>query len=950
MANYSSTKYKKFVLGAASAALVATAVAPVASAKDFQDTKGNTHETAIDALSDAGVITGYPDGTFLPNKTLTRSDVVKLMGKWLVAEGYKVPADYKTNMRFADLTAKSNDELLQYAAVVKENGVFNGSNGRLLAGDNITRENMAVVIVRAFDQVHNMDLVTYVKAQDFKKDVIDLGKAKAEARPAIDVLDFFDITNPIAPNFNPKNTTTRGQFATFLHKSMNTDYSAVKAPEVNEDLVAVEEAAKQVVAGEVIVSRGEYATDANKLAAVQAYVDGLVKEEGVAAKVAAGKTAGDYVVTLTKGEEKVEKTIAVTFNFTAEDRFVTEVNALNATQVEVKFSTAVDAKSVLDTNGAIKTNVISLTSLDGVPAGSLKGELSKDGKTLIITAGNVLSKRYDVVVNGLKSVTGATIDKYEATITIAADKTAPTILGTTNVSASKVKVSFSEPMQAIAASSVQFTLADGTKVTGITGDLSTGAQEVIYDLSVAEVGQAITATFIGAKDMAGNLITPNPAKVTFQKGAKDGVAPTVTEMVQVGPKKFTIKFSEEIQTPANDAINVSAGSTQNAVTLIEKDQQDPTTYIVTVANDLDGLTTVTTAANKVITDLSGETATFSKVVSFVKDTVAPKVLSTKVVVDKEKEYLEITFDKNVKLTKAVSKVKATGSYVKDSVTHNVTDLSAADLDYKDDNNKKVVRVALTDLLGKADKKGAAYQLDLDFTSVVSETNKTAANVQVVTFTRGEDGTPATEEKIKVEKNGVNQLGTDNNVVVVTFDQEVDAATATIASNYKIADAEVESATVNAGTLNKVTLKLKAGSNNFTGERNVVIENVKAKGSSVVMDKYEGTVKLNENIAPTVTKAVLTADNKITLTFSESVTVDADAFELFIGNSTTAISTSVAEVKGEGAKEVVISLEGEKTTFTDADMKAGVVVKLADKKNVLDVVNNPLNFKLITVTQ
>ena len=100
MTSKQSAKYKKFIIGAASAALVASAVAPVASAKDFKDTKGNTHELAIDALSDAGVITGYPDGSFLPNKTLTRSDVVKLMGKWLVSEGYKVPTDYKTNMRF----------------------------------------------------------------------------------------------------------------------------------------------------------------------------------------------------------------------------------------------------------------------------------------------------------------------------------------------------------------------------------------------------------------------------------------------------------------------------------------------------------------------------------------------------------------------------------------------------------------------------------------------------------------------------------------------------------------------------------------------------------------------------------------------------------------------------------------------------------------------------------
>ncbi|PIC64009.1 hypothetical protein CSV79_08805 [Sporosarcina sp. P13] len=219
------TKYRKFLVGAASAALVASAVAPVASAADFSDTKGNTHEPAIDALSDAGVISGYPDGSFKPNNTLTRSDVVKLMGKWLIKEGRTVPTDYKTNPRFTDLTSKSNDELLQMAAVVKDNGVFNGNAGKLDPTSNITRENMAVVLVRAFDTVKGIDLVSYVAAQEFDKDVTDLEKAKAEARPAIDVLDYFDITNPAAPNFNPKNTTTRGQFASLLHKAMGVNYN-----------------------------------------------------------------------------------------------------------------------------------------------------------------------------------------------------------------------------------------------------------------------------------------------------------------------------------------------------------------------------------------------------------------------------------------------------------------------------------------------------------------------------------------------------------------------------------------------------------------------------------------------------------------------------------------------------------------------------------------------------
>lgn len=230
------TKYRKFVVGAASAALVASAVAPVASAASFTDvSEGNSHKASIDALVAKGVISGYPDGTFKPTQTLKRSDVVKMMGKWLKSEGYTAAADYKTNPRFADLTSSSNEELLEMAALVKDNGLFVGTpDGKLDPNGNITRENMAIVIVRAFDRVHDIDLATYVAGQEFKKDVVDLGKAKAEARPAIDVLDYFDITNPAAPSFNPKDTTNRAQFASFLNKAIETDYSEVASGVVGD--------------------------------------------------------------------------------------------------------------------------------------------------------------------------------------------------------------------------------------------------------------------------------------------------------------------------------------------------------------------------------------------------------------------------------------------------------------------------------------------------------------------------------------------------------------------------------------------------------------------------------------------------------------------------------------------------------------------------------------------
>ncbi|WP_158232318.1 S-layer homology domain-containing protein [Sporosarcina sp. P1] len=201
--------------------LVVLITTPIStSAKGFLDTENSSHEKAIVELVEQGVISGYPDGTFKPNKTISRSDVVKMMGKWLVSLGYDIPEDYQTKPRFTDSKQIANEELLKYAALVKDQGVFNGqADGSLNPTGEITRENMAIVLVRAYNAIHKTDLVGFVAKQTFTRDVKDLGKAKLEARSFIDVLDFFDITNPVILSFNPKNTTTRGQFATFLYKT-----------------------------------------------------------------------------------------------------------------------------------------------------------------------------------------------------------------------------------------------------------------------------------------------------------------------------------------------------------------------------------------------------------------------------------------------------------------------------------------------------------------------------------------------------------------------------------------------------------------------------------------------------------------------------------------------------------------------------------------------------------
>ena len=211
---------KKWFISATAIAVVACAVTPMASAASFTDIEGNTHREAILALADQKIVGGYPDGTFKPNAVVTRGHVTKFLGKWLVAEKYTIPADYHVKARFTDLATTTGDkELLQYAALVKDADVFKGSNNQLLYKNNMSREQMAVVLVRAIKQVYDIDLIALYKQQNFQTALTDISQlASVESRESIIALEFASITK--VTQFNPKNTVTRGQFASFLHRTI----------------------------------------------------------------------------------------------------------------------------------------------------------------------------------------------------------------------------------------------------------------------------------------------------------------------------------------------------------------------------------------------------------------------------------------------------------------------------------------------------------------------------------------------------------------------------------------------------------------------------------------------------------------------------------------------------------------------------------------------------------
>jgi len=623
---------------------------------------------------------------------------------------------------------------------------------------------------------------------------------------------------------------------------------------------------------------------------------------------------------------------------------VESVSAINGTQIVVKFNKAVDEDSLFTDvdNGVLTAGVFSITPVDGTLTLPLSGKLSADGKTLTVTTSAAVAKRYRVVVENLKAEDGADISKYDEVVTFAADTTAPTIVSTVKKSSSTYTVTFSEPVTL--SPSVSYKYADGSPVAA--GDVfndfvaGTPTDKITFTLgNGVTAGKTVIATLIGAQDTASNLLNPNPATVSFVKGALDGVVPTVSTITQTGANTFTVKFSEELAgTPIVEVAGIPAA--------VVKDATDPTLYKATTTGaPLDGATTVVV---KTFSDLSGELGKdTSKVVVFTKDVEAPKVTSSNAVVDAadSKQYLEVTFDKDVTLV-AGATVSGAGSFVKDFVTTPVTP-AATPVNYKSPSNKKVIRVQLATFLGApaTDVEGATYNLDLTFAGVTSATG-VAVDTSKATFTRVKDGVPASTDVVGVVS--VVPDAADNNKVEVTFNKAVDGASATNAANYKIDGAVVESVTLKAAvtaagvTTQVAVLNLKSGSNEFTGTRNINISGVKALGSSKIMEPYHvNNVELNENVAPVITSAQLVDTETVVLTFSEAVINAAGGaadFELLIGGKTVVgnVDIDTETVAAPGATTVTLTLED---VVTADDIAKGLSIKALSTLDIKDAAGN-----------
>ncbi len=605
-----------------------------------------------------------------------------------------------------------------------------------------------------------------------------------------------------------------------------------------------------------------------------------------------------------------------------EEAKVESVKVLNSKEVEVKFATEIN-------KDAVTKEVFSLTNKTVE-----KVEVGKDNKTVIVTFNNIAKVEDAVlVVNPVETKADAKVKTAKYTQVISyKDTVRPEVKGVEYVDANTAKVVFSEPV------------ADKGQVTvnndkAVVKGLSEDQKSLVVDLTNVDENAEVVVTIVGATDVAGNLISPNPVKTTIKKQAIDKTKPVVNGVEVLSDTQLKVTFSKEFTTLDETAVTVN----DKAPTSVELDKDNKKVAYVTLKDDnnllKDGLNTIKIKAG--VTDKFGIALEkeYVKQVLVSADKTAPEVTKSEVVTEKveneTKQFLVLTYSEDVDVAGAVP---TTGTHVHNYVTKNNAPFSGS-LDNAERKDKKVVKIDVTG----ATPGSWTVTLPAGFVKDDAKTPN-ASKAKTVTFNVADKADEAGELTYTVEANA-------NNGVTVKFGSEVDGASAVNAANYTVEGAKVEKAVLvnNNGTA-QVELTLKAGSVEASGDYAVSVTGVKDKTKAVeakLKKDEKAIVNLKENVAPKVEKAELIDGKKVVLTFSKSMdvaTVDAGDFNFLLdGTNVSSLAESPISVTNVEAAE-----NGKKITFnfsrelTSAEFTKTVTVKSAkDGFEVKDLNKNKL---------
>ncbi|WP_432363765.1 S-layer homology domain-containing protein [Sporosarcina sp. UB5] len=197
----------KFATALLTTALILTPATKPAEAATFTDVP-TTHWAyyAIDAISNEGIINGYPDGTYKLNQPVTRAQAAKI-----VALATKTKPTQNFTPDYKDVTPAHG--AYDHIRALTERGIFNNSEA-FNPNASLTRGQMAKMITLAYDIiVDDNDLITFS----------DVRKINGYYSYITTIAELGITTTEQGGEFKPNDPVSRAHMAAFIHRAIEFD-------------------------------------------------------------------------------------------------------------------------------------------------------------------------------------------------------------------------------------------------------------------------------------------------------------------------------------------------------------------------------------------------------------------------------------------------------------------------------------------------------------------------------------------------------------------------------------------------------------------------------------------------------------------------------------------------------------------------------------------------------
>lgn len=180
--------------------------------KEFNDTEKHWASDVLEIIAAHHIINGYEDGSFKPDKDMTRAEFVKILISSLHINKEDIQA-YDIN--FIDVP--ENYWASEYINIAYEKGWISGYNGKFNPNDTITREQMASILMRAYK-----DIAAYAESSSDDKpnlsDYKDKDKISPWALEAMKEAVELGIINGYNNELSPGRNATRAEAAVMLYR------------------------------------------------------------------------------------------------------------------------------------------------------------------------------------------------------------------------------------------------------------------------------------------------------------------------------------------------------------------------------------------------------------------------------------------------------------------------------------------------------------------------------------------------------------------------------------------------------------------------------------------------------------------------------------------------------------------------------------------------------------